>query len=363
MRPARTSRALVAAGLLLAGLAACGDDDATGRGLPAVDGREAPTSYRVLYEVTTPDGRGREELVVHRPFEASVTERTPDGRLVTRRVSVRGLLVTVDGDGGPTAIETAIAPPVGDVRVDRFGERLVAAGRLEAGEDGEVGGRPCRRTVETDTITTARPGTGEDPSPFPVRITRCVDAVGIVLEERIATPGGQAVRTKRAVALELGDDVDPVEVPDAAPLRPEEGGGVVDDLADHPEVVVGWRVRPPEGWVHVGTYVVQPARVGVTGGGGAAALITDVWRRGPDLLQLDQGRVAPGSTPFDPDTAIEDVELPGVGAAVLAADVRQAEVRLAGTDGGFLRVAGTLPVDELLAVAATLEPTGDGAGG
>ena len=357
-RPSVARCAVLAAALLGPLLVACGDDDgARGSGLPAVEGTIAPEAYRVVYEVTTPEGRGRDELVVHRPFGSSRTERGVDGEVVTQRIAARGLVVTVAG-GEATALETAIAPAADDLRLDRFADRLVAAGRLQRGDDGQVGGRPCRRLVEPDAVATDGTG-GADR--VPVRIERCVDAQGIVLEERITTIGGQAVRTRRAVELDLGDDVPAIDRPDVEPLPPEQGGGQVEDLEDvegSTEIVVGWRIRVPEGWARVGSYVVQPAAVADgAGGAGTAALVTEVWRRGPDLLLLDQGRTLGGATPFDPATAVEDLQLEGVGPATLAVEPRLAEVRFAGTEGGFIRVAGTLPIDELVAVAATLERT------
>ncbi len=353
-RTARTLSALVAAAVLTTVTACGGDDDESG--LPDPDGTGAAVTYRVLYEVTTPEGRGREELVVRRPFGASITERDQAGEVVARRISELGLLVTVR-DGTATAVETAIVPAAGDLRLDRTAERLVAAGRLEEGEDGAVGGRPCRRYVEPDAVATDGSGAGSGEGSFPVRITRCVDAAGIVLEERVATPGGQAVRTKRAVEVEVGDDVPEIDVPDVAPLGREQGGGVVEELTGAPPAIVSWQVRPPEGFRPVGRYLVEPARLG--GGGtaaGAVALVTEVWQRGPDLLVLDQGRTTGGLTLFDPDTEVEALDLPEVGAASLALELRLAEVRVVGADGAFVRVAGTLPVEDLLEVARTLRP-------
>jgi hypothetical protein len=344
----RRARRLAAGVLAL--VAACGGDGDTG-GLPEVEGGGAPSAYRLLYEVTTPDGRGREEHVVRRPFEGAVTEFDAGGEVVAQRLSRLGLLVTVQ-DGETTAVETALAPAVGDLRPDRFAPALLEAGRLHEAGDGEVGGRPCRRLVQPEEIRAAE-GQGRT---VPVRITRCVDAVGLVLEERITTRSGQALRTARAVELEVGADVPSVEVPEVEPLPAERGGGSVEALTGERPAIVSWRIRPPRGFERVGSYLVEQATVASGSTGGRLSLVTEAWRRGPDLLLLDQGRATGGGTPFDPATAVEDLQLAGVGPAVLAVDPRWAEVRLAGTEGGFLRLAGTLPVDDLVAVAGTLEP-------
>jgi hypothetical protein len=355
-------RSAAAALVLLTSLAACsGDDDGGADGLPAVEGTAAPEAYRIVYEVTTPEERSQEEVVVRRPFASSVTERDADGDVVSQRLAQLGLLATITG-GEATAVETALAPAAADLRLDRFGDRLVEAGRLERGDDGAVGGRPCRRIVEPDAVATdGSGGAAQDASAadgsFPVVVTRCVDAVGLVLEERIATPGGQAVRTKRAVELEVGDGVPEVDVPDVEPLPEGQGGGSVEELTGGPPMIVSWRIAAPEGFRPSGSYVVVPARLGAAGGAaGDVALVTEVWQRGADVLLLDQGRATAGATPFDPASALEPVDLPGIGPATLAVDLRLGEVRITGADGAFVRVAGTLPLDELLAVARTLQP-------
>jgi hypothetical protein len=84
------------------------------------------------------------------------------------------------------------------------------------------------------------------------------------------------------------------------------------------------------------------------------ALYTDVWQRGPDLLLLDQGAQDTGAPPFDASTKVGSTSVPNVGAADLALDDHLAEVRFTRPDGGFARLAGTLPPQELVQLAATL---------
>jgi hypothetical protein len=86
-------------------------------------------------------------------------------------------------------------------------------------------------------------------------------------------------------------------------------------------------------------------------------LYTDVWRRGPDLLLLDQGASETGGPPFDASSRLGPITVPGLGPADLAVDSRLAEVRFTRPDGGFARLAGTVDPKDLVALAATLTVT------
>jgi hypothetical protein len=363
-----TRLALVFVGLLVAAGAVTGVVMARSGGggtdgLPAIDGAEPPLSYRIVYDVITPDAQSSEERVVHRPFGARVTTRDRDGNVTSERWSELGSLVTRSPGAPATSIATAVAPAASDLRPDEFTEQLVEAERLVRGAETEVRGRACRSYKEASTAGTL-PGEGGpavgDVGTVPVVIDRCIDAIGLVLEERWTTAGGERVLTKRASTLELGDDVAAIEIPEAEPLALEQGNGSIREVDDDatppfPEV---FALPEPDGFTFVGRYAVTPPRLG--GGAGSVpdepdvTLYTDVWRRGGDLLLFDQGASSSGRLPFDDGTGIEDLELPGLGAATLAVDLRGGEVRLTRPDGGFVRIAGTIPLDELRDLAATI---------
>jgi hypothetical protein len=367
----RMRRALawgLVAAVLSSAPVACGDDDDADDGrLPAVEGSTAPEAYRIVYQVLTPDSTTEEERIVHRPFDAHVIVRDGDGNVTAERWSALGALVTRSQGGEAVAIDTAIAPAASDLRPDRFGARLEAAGRLEAGESVSVSGRACTRAKEVGAVAVAPDATsGSTPTTLSVLVERCVDALGLVLEERWTTVGGERVLTKRAVDLDLGDDVPAIEVPDVAPLPPEQGNGAVREVeADAtPPFQEAWALPAPAGFTFVGRFAVQPARLGSAGaaaGEADLALYTDVWVRDGDLLLLDQGASRSGNPPFDPDTVLGPVELPGLGSAELALDLRLAEVRLRRPEGGFVRVAGTVDPDELVELARTLQRQGGAA--
>jgi hypothetical protein len=331
-----------------------GDD-----GLPPV-GRSAPTDYRILYAVTTPDSTSTEERIVHRPFGARITTRDASGQVSSQRWSDLGRLTTRSQGDEAIRIDTAIAPAASDMRPDLFTGPMTDLKRLAAGSSTDIGGRPCTRSSEGEKVATAGQADQSlgDTGSLPVKVTRCVDAQGLVLEERWASPGGRNLLTKRAVELELGDDVPAIDEPKAQLLPDEQGNGSVRQVAADAPVpfAESFHLATPKGFTFVGRYAVVPARIARSSGAAVAdpgvALYTDVWRRGPDVLLLDQGTTTSGSAPFDSSTKVGPIDVTGLGAAELAVDLRVAEVRFTRPGGGFVRLAGTLAPPELVRLAA-----------
>jgi hypothetical protein len=181
-----------------------------------------------------------------------------------------------------------------------------------------------------------------------------------VLEERWVTKGGETVLTKRAIELEVGHDVPALHVPKAEPLSAAQGNGAVKEVPrdQAPPFAEVFHLDTPKGWTFVGRYAVQPARLNPAGGGIPddlrVALYTDVWRRGPDLLLLDQGATTATAPPFDAKSALGPLLLKGLGDATLAVDLRIAEVRFSRADGGFARLAGTIDPKALVDLAGQL---------
>ncbi len=187
----------------------------------------------------------------------------------------------------------------------------------------------------------------------------CIDAVGLVLEERWELDG-EEVRTRRAVALSF-DRRAALRVPDGSALP---GSGelrrlAVDAASPFPaRVTVG---AVPEGFEHVGRYAVVPPDLSVAERDpnlpavAQLATITDVWVRGADLLIVDQGATT-GRDPFArTDVAAPvNLETPGLENAVIVLDLRASDIRIRLADGAFVRVAATLAPEELMAVARSL---------
>lgn len=355
--------AVVVVAALVAFIGRDSSDHHEARSLPAVEGTTPPTDYRIVYRVTTPDSSSEEEHVVHRPFDAYVVQRTTDGEITAERWSELGSLTTRSQGADAVRISTAIAPAVSDLRPEQFQASLVDAGQLVLRDvPVDVNGRTCRLVSEAGEAKTAGGGPVDagDLGSVPVLVSRCVDAVGLVIEERWTTPDGERVLTKRAVELEVGAEVPDIHVPAADPLGDDQGNGAVREVApdEAPPFLEQFELPEPEGFTFVGRYAVMPARLGLTpedlASGVAVALYTDVWRRGPDLLLLDQGATRGTAAPFDPRTRVGDAQVPALGTAELAMDLRSAEVRSTRPDDGFVRLSGTIPPAELLRLARTL---------
>jgi hypothetical protein len=347
-------------------LSSLGGDDHhtndTSGDLPAV-GHGIPSDYRILYSVVTPDGTTSEEHLVHRPFDAQTITRDANGRVTSQRWSSLGRVVTRGLGSGTVRLDTAIALADGDSRPDVLDTALVEVKRLTATGKGEVGGRPCTKTAQTTKVATAGNGQASISSggTLPVVITTCVDAQGLVLEQRYTTvASGEPVLTKRALELEVGRHVPDVHVPSARVVPVAQGGGQVRKVATDHAIPFDQRFHlpAPRGWTFVGRYHVVPARLSTSGapagGPPGISLYTDVWRRGPDVLLLDQGAQDTGTPPFDATSRLGPITVPGLGSADLAVDTRLAEIRFTLPSGGFARLAGTLAPKDLLALAETL---------
>ncbi|MDQ2648847.1 MAG: hypothetical protein M3Z03_04780 [Actinomycetota bacterium] len=363
-------RRAIAAVLVLVALAvaACGGDDgdSDGRpsGLPTEVGDEPATAYRVVYRLTSPGGSGREVLEVRRPFEAHLRQEGADGEVTAERWSALGAVVTRSADGSFVELSVAAAPALGDQRLDRMVDELEAAEQLTGRRTATVAGRPCTFVDQRSEVATLP--AGADPSVDEAKqitavVERCVDAEGIVLEERWSSPGGERLLTKRATELATGDDLDlDLELPEAESLPAASGNGSfepVDPDAPGP-LPQQFDLEPGEGFSFVGRFAVQPPRLGAPAGDAGLRVTTDVWRRGPDVLLLDQGVGTGGATPFDEALVWRPLDLPGLGAAQLAGNLTSAEVRIRRPDGGFVRLAGTVPVADLVALAGEITSTG-----
>jgi hypothetical protein len=358
----RASVVLACLGLLGATSACSGDDDTAATTLPPITDDRPAEAYRIVYQVTTPDAATTEELQVRRPFGAHVIQRDADGEISAQRWSALGAVVTQARGAEVASLSVAAATALGDSRLDRVAAELIAAGRLTEGASAAVGGRRC--TYFGERTTAAALPSGADPNLTEAErintvVDRCVDGQGIVLEERWSSPGGERLLTKRATTLQVGDDAElDLDPPDAVPAAAERGNGFFQPLDRDAGVPFAERfsLPDPEGFRFEGRYLVVPPRVGASDPSSAVGLelVTDVWVRGADVVLFDQGAGTGGATPFDDRLVWREIALPELGTAVLAGDIRAAEVRVRRPGGGFVRLAGTVPVDELLALAETI---------
>ncbi len=333
-------------------LAACGSDATSEDDAVAT----TPIAYRITYETTTGDATTTEDRAVLRPF----LSRVETGGAT--RVTDVGLLATASSGAPWVRIEVPIAPAGGDLRPD-----AVLAAALDAGIVAERGsrrslGRSCRGIelggpVSSGTLTPIGAVAGESAE-------ACIDDIGLVLAETW-TVDGEVVLAREAVDVEVGDVAsDAFSVPARAEsLAFAQGGGSVRRVADDedPGFAERCHLRAPAGFEHEGRYLVLPPALGATVDPSMprraeVALMTDVWTDGMDVVLLDQGAARGGaSAPWDARPYTEEVDLGDAGSGVVVFDLRLNEVRVERPDGGFVRVAGTLPPDRLVAIARTLE--------
>jgi len=328
--------------------------------LPSEVGADVPMRFAVTYRVKAGATVTTDVLRVQRPFGSHLTTYegdSTDGRVLSQRASGLGVLATSSGRAwGRLVVPPAMA--TADLRPDATLAAAVDSGLVADLGAASIGGRPCRRYA---TATSVAAGTLEAPHSGE-RAEVCIDAVGILLEERWELEG-EEVRSKRAVALFLDykHDDDDLSVPPGETLT---GSGDLRQVADDTPVPFATSAtvgEVPEGFDHLGRYAVVPPDLSVrepnttNPAGPGVATITDVWTRGADVLIVDQG-ASTGRDPFPPTDVGAPVDLmaPGLQSAILVLDLRSSEVRVRLADGGFVRVAATLPPDELMAVARSL---------
>ncbi|WP_436793714.1 hypothetical protein [Actinospongicola halichondriae] len=342
-RVAAAGAAIAVAGTGVFAALAARDADAVA--LPAPSGDGPASSYRVVYEVVGDGATTTEERVVSRPFDSDITVRDADGAVTSERASRAGLLATRSSGGDWVLIDVPFSPATGDTRLDRFGATVAT----DRGSD-EVGGRPC--------AVTRAAFAGE----AVVAVERCTDDAGVVLREVWLDADESVLQTMTAVELTLGVDVGPE--PEGTRLTATGGNGAVHAVeADEPiPFARAFTLDPGDGWDFVGRYLVVPPTLDATardlGSSADTALVSDVWRRGPDLLVLDQGATKDGPTPFGAMTEIDTFDLVDIGEATIGVDDRLAAVNVPLADGGFLRLSATLDPTELRTLAQTISPNG-----
>jgi hypothetical protein len=343
-------RRLVAAIAAVGALAACSGE------APRVEQSAPPTSYRITYEVTTGDTTTTEIHTVRRPFMGRVDIGD------TSRVTDVGLLATSSPDTPWVRIQVPIAPAGGDVRPDAVLDDAIAAELVEEAGTRRIAGRSCRVVrlggpMSGGTLTPVGAVAGESAE-------ACVDGTGLVLAETWLVDG-DVQREMEATSVEVGDvDDDVFAVPSGATdLTFRQGGGSVEAVArdEDPGFSERWRADVPDGFEHAGRYLVLPPQLGEpvdpsVPRSADVALLTDVWVRGADVLIIDQGAArGGGAPPWDERPYSKDVALGALGDGTVVFDLRLSEVRVARPDGGFVRVAGTLPPDRLVELARSLE--------
>lgn len=324
-----------------------------------------PTSYRAVFRV---ENRARELVTttervwVRRPFQSRIESYAgppPGSGRPTIRQSVFGVLTSRSPRAEPLNVAAPPSVATGDVRVDAVLQDAAEDRTILRREHREVYGRRCRvyragGPIFAGDVERYEPSQGN-------YADFCVDRNGVVLEE-FWVFRGRPIQRRVAVELEIDPPIDSsifrIDVePTQGPAR-----GVVErlDPEDIDETGLWELPSTPSGFESLGRYgvVIPQAAVPNAGGepqGPGPASTTDVYVRGPDLLVVDQ----------DPSLLVvvenetrptRDVEVEGLEDAELIIDARMSEVRGISPDGSVVRIFGTLPPDELVALARQLEP-------
>lgn len=329
-----------------------------------------PSSYAITYRVEERDGDAvrttTARLAVDRPFASRFTtsEGPPPGaEILTDRVTDLGVFAQRSGTGAPVALTAAPAPAAGDVRADVLLPAMIDAGAAERRERRSVVGRRCQVYRLGGSITSGEVARGEPDSDTYADV--CIDADGLVLEE-LTVDNGQPQTRWLAVEVDTDADVD-VVLEGAEPVPVQQGGGSLRPV-DPRSRSLGefWELRePPEGFERMERYAVVPPRPGDPADPNTrrqlVAAVTDVWRVGDDVLIVDQGGTIGQVLPFPPHPHGRPVELGALGEGEWFFVPTGAEVRVVRPPGRFVRVTGTLPPEDLIELARSLNAV-DGAG-
>jgi len=314
---------------------------------------EPPESYRVEYRVEQVDGDDVRTttavLTVDRPYRS----RFDVDELV--RVADFGYF----GEEEP-GDETEVTNPVpsaapGDVRADVL---PLPPGR----EVRVVLGRRCQVFRLGASLLDGEYLPGD-------LVDACIDADGLVLEE-ITTVDDEVIVRRVATDVDLDPDLDGVSFELDLPSRPaDEGGGSVQRVTPTSSTPGTFWVldAPPTGFSHRGRYAtIPPQRARLDDEHTRAqfvAGVTDVYERGIDVLIVEQGGTLGQVPPFGDHPHGELLD--DMGALGPRGELVQhpngAELRILLLPGRFVKVSGTVPGDELVAVARALRPI-DGTG-
>ena len=372
--------AVVLVGGGIAATVAGGDDDGPDvDAAPAGDGREVgeaaddapsrevdgpvepvgrpPSSYEITYEVEGYADSGVvvdvERRVIRLPYESRVESAGAESPDEVTFLQIAGFGVLQSSTEASLASEPIIAPGSAHVLPAVVAELLEWRHEVRTILD-----RDCQvvRAGGPMDVSELEPPTAEDWADL------CVDEDGIVLQEEWAV-GGEVFRRRTATALDLSPDIDDADLSPTAEI-PEgvPGGTFVEVTRDSraPEATHWELDSAPEGFTLVGRYGFSPPR---TDDGLSqfeiprVAMILDVYEDGDGgAVVVVNGGTADRSDLFVTGDGPETADLGPLGMADVLRGLRQSEVRV-GLDGGrFVRVYGSLPAEDLLALARSLQP-------
>ena len=305
-----------------------------------------------------------------RPPFASRVETVPSGAAddaepTYLQVSDFGVLQTGREDEAPIVLrsEPGVAP--GDIRIDVDIDAAIDAGLLEwRHEERTIEDRRCqvfRAGGPVDIATLTAPKADEE-----TWADLCIGDDGLLLQEEWVIDG-EPFRRRTLIELDTSPALDDtLFAPGGTVTEGSEGGSLGELTADSvpPGVAFYALESPPPGFRLRGRYGYSPPRASFDASTGSeparVALILDVYEDDDGgVLVVANGGTSDTSTIVEvgPDDAT--VDLGAIGTAEIVLGLHQNEVRVGFERGRFLRVYGTLPVDDLAAIARTLTVTTD----
>jgi hypothetical protein len=361
--------ALVVTGALLAACGGGDDDDSTPRttetigrsGSVEVDTPAAitvdgpPAAYAVTYQVEESDGDAvrttSAHLLVDRPYRSRLETLDADGRRIALRTVDFGRADELKPGEQATSFMPVPGPSPDDVR----GDLLPPAD----GEVRRVAGRDCQVHHLGAPVLAGQVIAGNTTD-------TCVDADGIVLEE-VVTADDEITSRWLATDVDTSPAVDDADfrIDGATVVSADDGGGSVQEVRPDSSTPGTFYVldAPPAGFVHRGRYAVVPPQAARPDDENTRAHViagvADIYERGIDVVVIEQGGTLGQVPPFGDERNRPSIDpfdnVPGIADA--GPTVFGAEVRVLVPPGRYVKVSGTLPVDDLVAITRSLRAT------
>lgn len=356
----------IAAGVLLVispwsssddgGARAGSEDLGAGRRLPIGD---VPAAYQVTYRVDDVTSTTAERLTVQRPFNSRLETwngAKPKGDPTTTEIATFGRTSRTTAAGQRVAVAVPPGLASADVRLDGVLDRAVDDGLVEAREQRRVLGRECQvyRTGQSLRLVELKAPAAT------AFVDVCIDESGLVLEE--VDGARRRIATKLDLSPELtGATFDAGER--TVPVR--EGGGVVAQMTGDSS--------PPGSFFELGDdlpldrmgrYAIVPpqpeAFTDPMQRNRRVAGLADVLADGPDIVTVERGGSLGGSNVIDVPAGAPDVDLGALGTGKLVLTTGGAELTVDRGGGRYIRITGTVGVDDLVAVARGMHETDGG---
>ena len=298
-----------------------------------------------------------------RPPYASRVETTPDDgdEVSFLQISDFGALHTGREGEEPSILVAEPSAAPGDARVDIDMDAALEAGLVEwRHEERTILDRRCQvfRISAPMDIATLTPAKDEDWADL------CIGDDGLVLQEEWVI-GGDPFRRRTVIELDESPRIDDDRFATAEPDDSPRVGTLGELTADsRPAGVVHHELAaPPEGFQHRGRYGYSPPRAEADPTRPEAAkvaMIIDVYEDAEGrFVAIANGGTSDNSATVQIGADAMTVDLGPLGTGEIALGLRHNEVRVGFDRGRFLRVFGTLPAHDLVALTRSLTAVND----